>query len=79
MGAFLACNFAMQNGVKKRIARVKSDLYTTNASCINLQKLGVTHVIEPEREVVKKILQYVELPDVLEAANFQSDNIYRFR
>jgi trk system potassium uptake protein TrkA len=72
----LACSFAMQNGVKKRIARVKSDLYTTNASCINLEQLGVTHVIEPEREVVKKILQYVELPGVLETANFQSNHIY---
>lgn len=72
----LTCNFAMQNGVKKRIARVKSDLYTSNASCINLEQLGVTHVIEPEREVVKRILQYVELPGVLETASFQSDNIY---
>jgi trk system potassium uptake protein TrkA len=71
----LACNFAMQNGVKKRIARVKSDMYTA-ASCIDLQKLGVTNVIEPEWEVVRKILQYVELPGVVETANFQSDNIY---
>ena len=71
----LACNFAMQNGVKKRIARIKSDMYTT-ASCIDLKKLGVTNVIEPEWEVVRKILQYVELPGVVETANFQSDNIY---
>ena len=71
----LVCNFAMQNNVKKRIARVKSDLYTTS-SCINLKNLGVTHVIEPEREVMKKIIQCVELPGVLETANFQSDNIY---
>ncbi len=71
----LACNFAMQNGVKKRIARVNSDMYTA-ASCVDLKKLGVTSVIEPEREVVRKILQYVELPGVVETANFQSDNIY---
>ncbi len=72
----LACSFAMQNGVKKRIARVKSDLYTSNKSHISLEQLGVTHVIEPEREVTKKILQYIELPGVLETANFQSDSIY---
>ena len=72
----LTCNFAMQNGVEKRIARVKSDVYTTNLSCINLEQLGVTHVIETEREVVKTILQYVELPGVLETASFQSDSIY---
>ncbi len=72
----LVCNFAMQNGVRKRIARVKSNIYTTNAENVSLEKMGVTTVIEPEREVMKHILQYVELPDVLETANFQSDNIY---
>ncbi len=72
----LACNFAMQNGVTKRIARIRSNVYTTDASCISLEKLGVTHVIEPEREVVNRILQYVELPGVLETANFHSNNIY---
>ena len=72
----LVCNFAMQNGVKKRIARVKSDLYTVDTPNVDLKKLGVTSVIEPEREVMKTILQYVELPDVIETANFQSDNVY---
>jgi trk system potassium uptake protein len=72
----LVCNFAMQNGVKKRIARVKSNIYTTHAENMSLETLGVTTVIEPEREVMKHILQYVELPDVLETANFQSDTIY---
>jgi len=71
----LACNFAKQNSVKKRIARVKSDMYT-HASSVDLRKLGVTNVIEPEWEVVKKIIQYVELPGVIETANFQSGNIY---
>ncbi len=72
----LVCNFAMQNGVKKRIARIKSNIYTTDTPNVSLEQLGVTSVIEPEREVMKRILQYVELPDVLETANFQSDSIY---
>jgi len=72
----LVCNFAMQNGVKKRIARVKSNLYTTNTPNVSLEQLGVTSLIEPEREVMERILQYVELPDVLETANFESNNIY---
>ena len=72
----LVCNFAMQNGVKKRITRVKSDIYTTDTPNVSLEELGVTSVIEPEREVMKRILQYVELPDVLETANFQSNDIY---
>lgn len=72
----LVCNFAMQNGVKKRIARVKSDIYTTDTPNVSLDKLGVTNLIEPEKEVMKRILQYVELPDVIETANFESNNIY---
>ena len=72
----LACNFAMQNGVQKRIARIKSDIYTTNTPNISLEKTGVTSVIESERGVVERILQYVELPNVLETANFHSNRIY---
>ena len=72
----LVCNFAMQSGVKKRIARIKSDVYTTSSDKISLKRMGVTTVIEPEREVMKHILQYVDMPDVLETANFQSDSIY---
>ena len=71
----LACNFAMQYGVPKRIARITSDTFAKNSS-IDLKQVGVTTVIEPEREVVSKILQYVELPGVIETANFQSGNIY---
>ncbi len=71
----LACNFAMQYGVEKRIARLRSDMYTC-ASSIDLKQVGVTSVIEPEWEVVKKILQYIELPGVIETENFQNDNIY---
>ena len=72
----LACNFAMQNGVKRRIARVKSPEYTTVTPNVSLEKTGVTSVVEPERGVVDRILQYVELPGVLETANFQSNSIY---
>jgi len=72
----LVCNFAMQHNVEKRIARIKSDIYTQNLKDISLERAGVTHLIEPELEVVKRILQYVELPGVIETANFQHDNIY---
>jgi trk system potassium uptake protein TrkA len=72
----LVCNFAMQRNVEKRIARIRSDIFTGDHSGISLEKVGVTHVIEPEREVVKRIIQYVELPGVTESANFQNDMIY---
>lgn len=72
----LACNFAMQANVNKRIARINSSLYSNQNSTIDLKTLGVTHVIEPEKQIMKKISQYTELPNVIETANFQHDNIY---
>lgn len=72
----LACNFAMQNGVKRRIARIRSPIYTTYVPNVSLGQTGVTSLVEPEKGVVDRILQYVELPNVLETANFQSNRIY---
>lgn len=72
----LACNFAKQANVSKRIARINSNLYSKPNDIINLETLGVTHVIEPEQEIMNKIRQYIELPGVIESANFQHGNIY---
>lgn len=72
----LACYFAKQYGVAHRIARIKSSEFTRGDTRIDLTELGVTRLIEPEREVVKSIIQFVELPGTTEAANFQSDNVY---
>ena len=70
----LCCNLAKQFGVEKRIARINSTYYSNTP--VSLQDLGVTHVIEPEKEIVNNIMQYIKLPGVTEAANFQSDNVY---
>lgn len=72
----LCCNFAKQYGVQKRIARVKSPYYTQQNTQISLKEVGVTHIIEPEKEIVSSILQYIELPGAIESANFQSDTVY---
>lgn len=72
----LVCAFAKQYGIPKRIARVKSGEYTEKSTRISLEQLGVTNVIEPEKEVVRQVLQHVELPGVTDTANFQSDNVY---
>ena len=71
----LVCNFAAQYGVSKRIARVKTDIYTAGSK-LDLNRVGITHLIEPEKEVMQKIIQYIDLPEVLETANFQSNNIF---
>ena len=70
------CNFAKQYGVEKRIARIKSSEYSSSDSPVILTELGVTHLIETEKEVVKKIMQHIEFPQATQTANFQSDSVY---
>jgi len=72
----VVCNFALQYGVSHRFARVKSNRYELENSNISLETLGVTDVIEAEKEVVKNILRFVELPGVTEATNFHLENVY---
>lgn len=72
----LTCHFAKQFGVTKRVARVSSREYAHPASGVSLVELGVTHVVEPEREVVKSILSHIELPGATQTANFQADSVY---
>jgi trk system potassium uptake protein TrkA len=70
------CNFARQYGVDKCIARIKSSEYFSPDSPVKLTELGVTHLIETEKEVVKNIMQYIEFPQATQTANFHSDSVY---
>ena len=72
----LLCCFAKQYGVARRVARVTSEEFTSPHATIDLSAIGVTDVIEPEKEVVNTILQYLELPGLTETANFQSGSVY---
>ena len=72
----LACQFAEQYGVPKRIARIVSHEYTNNKTRIDLKKVGVTDIIETEKELVGNILQYVELPGITDTANFHNGSVY---
>lgn len=79
----VACHFARQFGVAKRIARIQNPDYTADAVLAGLAEIGATDVVEPEREVVGNILQYIEIPGVTESANFMHGSIclrgYRVR
>lgn len=72
----VVCGLAEQYGVVKRIARIAASEYTDDDSPVSLKRLGVTHVIEPEKEVVRSVLKFVELPGVTDAANLQFDSVY---
>ncbi len=71
----LACHFAKQYSVEKRIARIVSE-ELIGAEKINLETVGVTHVIETEKELVKNILRYVELPGLIDAADFHGGSVF---
>jgi trk system potassium uptake protein TrkA len=71
----LVCGLAGQYGVKKRIARIRNEEYSIPGTGIDVSRLGVTQVIQPERVVVDAILQFIESPGALDAANFQDSNI----
>ncbi len=72
----VVCNFAMQYGIPERIARIQSLKLTDAQSPVSFASIGVTHVIEPEMEVVDNILKYIELPGVTEAENIETGNVF---
>lgn len=72
----IVCNFAMQYGVPQRIARIRSLKLNLARSPVTFAGIGVTHVIEPEMEVVNNIRKYIELPGVTEAENIHMGNVY---
>jgi trk system potassium uptake protein TrkA len=72
----IVCNFAMQYGVPQRIARIRSLKLNQPQSPVTFAGIGVTHMIEPEMEVVNNIRKYIELPGVTEAENIHMGNVY---
>ncbi len=71
----IVCSIAQQYGIASRIARIRSNEFRGNDSSIDIAKMGVTLVIDPEQVVVDSIIQYVETPGASDASNFQHGNI----
>ncbi|MDR2591428.1 MAG: Trk system potassium transporter TrkA [Chitinispirillales bacterium] len=71
----LACHFAMQYRVEKRIARVISG-GILSVPDIDLHTLGVTHAVETEKEIVMAAQSLVELPGLTETADFLGGNVF---
>jgi trk system potassium uptake protein TrkA len=73
----VACSLAAQFNVPTRIARLRGSEYSdmSKNGGLDLQKLGVTSVIHPEKVLVDQIMQYVETPHVVESANFENGSI----
>lgn len=73
----VACSIAAQYNVPTRIARLRGSEFSeqSGSNSIDLEKLGVTSVIHPEKVLVDHIMQYVETPNAVESANFEDGKI----
>ena len=71
----ISCAIAAQYNVSRRIARLRGREFLSNAHLLDLEKLGITSVIHPEKVLVDQILQYVETPHAVQSANFESGKI----
>lgn len=79
----IVCGIAAQYDVERRIARLRNGEFARENLVIDLERMGITHVIHPEEVLVDHILQFVETPHAVESANFESGRIllrgYRVR
>ena len=57
----LACSLAAQFGVSRRVARLRNNEFTSPHSTVNLDALGVSHVIDPEQAIVRVIEQNIRV------------------
>jgi trk system potassium uptake protein TrkA len=71
----VACSIALQHDVKQRIARLRGEEYAGTSGLIDLDKIGITSVIHPEKVLVDQVLQFVQTPHSVQSANFEGGKI----
>jgi trk system potassium uptake protein TrkA len=71
----IVCAIAAQYNVKRRIARLRSKEFAEGSKLVDLEKIGVTAVIHPEKVLVDHIMQFVRTPKALESAEFEGGRI----
>lgn len=79
----LVCAVAAQHNVSQRIARLRGREFRKNNPHFDIEKVGVTDVIHPEKVMVDHILQFINTPHAVESANFEDGRVllrgYRLR
>ena len=68
----VVCGIARQYEVPQRIARLRGREFLAPDRHVNLEALGVTDFIFPEKVMVNAILQYIETPGASDAVNFEN-------
>ena len=71
----LVCTLAEQWGVDHRLARIRNPEFGDPHSRVDLEKLGVTSVIDPESLVVRIIDQIARIPDVEEVFSYHEGQV----
>jgi len=71
----VVCTIAAQYDVPRRIARLRSNEFAETSKLVDLEKLGITSVIHPEKALVDHILQFVRTPHAMESADFEGGRI----
>jgi len=62
----VACMLAKQLGTKARIARVRSQEYTSLDNPVSLKGLGIDQVIHPELEAAEEVVRMIRFPHAIE-------------
>jgi len=79
----VVCSIAAQYGVPQRIARLRDREFRKDNPSFDIQKIGITDVIHPEKVMVDHVLQFVATPHAVESADFENGRVllrgYRIR
>ncbi|MFH2050721.1 MAG: Trk system potassium transporter TrkA [bacterium] len=71
----VVCSIAALYNVPRRIARLRDREFSEESEHLNLEKLGITSVIHPEKALVDHIIQFMNTPHAVESANFENGKI----
>jgi trk system potassium uptake protein len=71
----VVCGIGKYFNVQRRFARIRNDELAGAASSAYVQELGVTDIIQPEKLVVERVMQYLSTPGVNDAANFHNNEL----
>jgi len=71
----VVCSIAALYNVPRRIARLRDREFSEENEYLNLEKLGITSVIHPEKALVDHIVQFMNTPHAVESANFENGKI----
>ncbi|HOD67131.1 MAG TPA: Trk system potassium transporter TrkA [candidate division Zixibacteria bacterium] len=71
----VACSIAALHEVPSRIARLRGQEFSARGGLVDLTRMGITALIQPEQAVADHILQFMETPHAVESANFEGGRI----